>query len=190
MLRPLGDMAARTRVAVLGSNHFSKAEGRSAMLRILGGIAFVNTPRHVNIVTLDAQDKDRRLLLPAKANLTDKKTGLAFRIRQTALTESKPILSTRIEWESEPVTITADEALAALKQNGFHSAKAGAIAFLRDALAEGPKPAREVTANAAVAGYSERTIQRAREALQIRPAKTGPDGGWVWGLPDAADDPR
>ncbi len=187
VLKPLGDMAARTRVAVLGSNHFSKAEGRSAMLRILGGVAFVNTPRLVTIVTPDAEDEDRRLFLPAKANLTGRKTGLAFRIRPIALPDSKTISATRVEWDSEPVMVTADEALAALKQNagGVGSAKAAAIAFLRAALADGPKPAREVAAQAAEAGHSQMTVQRAREALQIKPTKTGENGGWIWALPGA-----
>ena len=184
VLKPLGDMAARTRVAVLGSNHFSKIEGRSALLRILGGTAFVNAPRLVHIVTEDAQDKDRRLLLPAKANLTGRKTGLAFRIQQTALADSRNILATRIAWDGEPVTVTADEALAALKQNaGGRTLKAGAIVFLREALADGPKPAREVAAQAAEAGYTRNTILSAREALGIHSTKSAMNGGWIWTLP-------
>ncbi len=186
VLKPLGDAAARTRVAILGSNHFSKAEGRSVMRRMLGAAAFVNAPRIVFVVTPDPEDPERRLLLPAKANLTGKKTGLAFRIRPTGVGERERIPATRIAWDSEAVTMTADDALAALKQNdGGAGAKARAMAFLAEALADGPKPARDVGALAAEAGYSERTVQRAREALRIKPAKTGADGGWTWTLPGA-----
>jgi putative DNA primase/helicase len=69
---------------------------------------------------------------------------------------------------------------------GGDSAKAQAIAFLRDALADGSKPANEVAALAADAGYSQRTVRRAREALQIKPSKkTGANGEWIWALQDS-----
>jgi hypothetical protein len=48
----------------------------------------------------------------------------------------------RVVWEAEPVTITANQALAAEADGTEHrSAKAEAEAFLREILANGPVPA-------------------------------------------------
>ncbi len=184
VLTPLTEMAIRTRVAVLGNTHFAKNGGKSALLRILGSVAFVNTPRLVFVVVPDPEHKGRRLVLSAKANLTGEQSGLAFRIEQTLVGDRQNIPATRIAWEKDALTITADEALASLKAaEGARTGKAEAMDFLRAELAHGPQPARRMAALAAEAGHSPRSVQVAREALGIKPTKSGPDGGWVWALP-------
>ena len=95
-------MAARTRTAVLCNNHFSKGGG-SANNRMIGIVAFINYCRAGFIVTPDAQDESRLLLMPSKMNIAPIKFGLAYRIESVLLDgQSEEILTSRICWETEP----------------------------------------------------------------------------------------
>ena len=77
-------MAARTRTAVLCNNHFSKGGG-SANNRMIGSVAFINYCRAGFIVTPDAGDDTRLLLMPSKMNIAPIKHGLAYRIESVVL---------------------------------------------------------------------------------------------------------
>jgi hypothetical protein len=65
--------------------------------------------------------------------------------------------------------------------------------FLTEALRGGAVPARDVKREALDAGISAKSLRSAREALGIKPEKSGYEGGWVWALPkmpkDAQDAP-
>jgi putative DNA primase/helicase len=186
VLEPLGEMAARLRVAIICNNHFSKGGG-SANSRIIGSVAFVNQARAAFIVTPDEDDDTRMLLIPSKMNIAPIRHGLAYRIEGCLVEfEGKEIPTSRIMYESAPITITADQALAAMEGNGqARTDKAEASDFLHDILATGPLPAKQVKAEATEAGISTKSLRSAREALGIKPEKTGfgGDGGWVWSLP-------
>jgi putative DNA primase/helicase len=186
VLEPLGEMAARLRVAVICNNHFSKAGG-SANTRVLGSVAFVNQARAAFIVTPDEDDETRMLLIPSKMNIAPIRHGLAYRIEGCLIEfEGKEIPTSRIMFESAPITISADQALAAMEGNGqARTDKADAADFLQDILANGPLPAKQVKAEAIEAGISAKSLRSAREGLKIKPEKTGfgDQGGWVWALP-------
>jgi RecA-family ATPase len=184
VLEPLGEMAARLRVAVICNNHFSKGGG-SANSRVIGSVAFVNQARAAFIVTPDEDDDTRMLLIPSKMNIAPIRHGLAYRIEGCLVEfEGNEIATSRIMYESAPITITADQALAAIEGNGqARTDKAEASDFLQDILANGPLPAKQVKADAIGAGISAKSLRSAREALNIKPEKTGFEGGWVWALP-------
>ena len=114
VLEPLGEMASRLRVAVICNNHFSKGGG-SANSRVIGSVAFVNQARAAFIVTPDEDDDTRMLLIPSKMNIAPIRHGLAYRIEGCLVEfEGKEIATSRIMYESAPITITADQALAAM----------------------------------------------------------------------------
>jgi putative DNA primase/helicase len=184
VLEPLGEMAARLRVAVICNNHFSKGGG-NANSRVIGSVAFVNQARAAFIVTPDEDDETRMLLIPSKMNIAPIRHGLAYRIEGCLVeSEGKEIATSRIMFESRPITISADQALAAMEGNGqTRTDKAEAIDFLSDALASGPMAAKDVKKEAAGAGISAKSLRSAREALAIKPEKSGFEGGWVWALP-------
>jgi putative DNA primase/helicase len=184
VLEPLGEMASRLGVAILCNNHFSKGGG-SANSRIIGSVAFTAQARAVFIVTPDEADDTRLLLIPSKMNIAPIKYGLAYRIEGCLIQhDGADIATSRIMYESSPITISADQALAALDGNSEHrSEKSEAIDFLMDALRGGPVSAKEVKKEAADAGISSKSLRSAREALGIKPEKTGFEGGWVWSLP-------
>jgi putative DNA primase/helicase len=187
-LAPLGEMAARLRTAVVAVTHFSKGDGRSAVNSFIGSIAFVANARTAFIVTRDPDDENRRLFVQAKNNIAANGGGLAFRVEQHLLDGG--IVASCIAWESEKITRTADEILAANSQSGDAPERSEAEAFLREMLASGPRLAAEMEAEAKGASISSRTLRRARKKLGIKPyreAETGEglgsDGHWYWALP-------
>jgi putative DNA primase/helicase len=184
VLEPLGEMAARLRVAVICNNHFSKGGG-SANSRVIGSVAFVNQARAAFIVTPDEEDETRMLLIPSKSNIAPIRHGLAYRIEGCLVEfEGVEIPTSRIMYETTPITITADQALAALDGAGENrSEKSEAIDFLTDALRGGPVSAKDIKKEAADAGISSKSLRSAREALGVKPEKSGFEGGWVWSFP-------
>jgi putative DNA primase/helicase len=107
--------------------------------------------------------------------------GLSFRLEQTIVADT--IVASRVAWDAEPVTTTADQALAAeAAGDGSRTARGDAEEFLRELLASGPIPQKEVKGAAEGAGLAWATVRRAKDRLGIKPHKAGMDGGWLWGL--------
>jgi putative DNA primase/helicase len=176
VLDPLGEFAARKMVAVVCNNHFSKGGG-NANSRIIGSVAFVNQARVAFIVTPDEGDDTRMLLIPSKMNIAPMRSGLAYRIEGCLIEhEGVSIPTSRIMYESTPISITADQALAALDSNaGSKPAEADLEAFFRDVLGCRPIDVSEVETMARAAGLlgenqrlaQNKAFQRARKALGV-----------------------
>ena len=187
VLEPLGEMAERTRVAILSVTHFSKAGANNttkALHRFIGSIAFTGAPRTAFAVIEDGEQEGRRLFLHAKNNLASPPQGLAFRLEQALVGDG--IVASRIVWEAEPVAITADEALAAdAAGTETRTAKAEAITFLEAALADGSRPAAEVERAARDHGLASKAIRSARKALGVKIERDGFGSGSksMWSLP-------
>jgi hypothetical protein len=81
-------------------------------------------------------------------------------------------------WSSDPVRISADEALAAAAKKVTF----GAVDFLQQALSEGPMDQTEIVRRGREAGFSEKNLRTAREKLGVTPRKEGfgAGGRWVW----------
>lgn len=179
LLAPLNALAQRTGAAFMLVSHLNKGAGGSALYRTTGSLAFVAAARAAFLVTRDRDNPVRRLMLPAKCNLSPDTTGLAYTMETVDTSAgSQPVIA----WEPEPVTVTADEALAVEASEG-RTEREEATAWLCDYLAAGPKTAREVQAAARDAGLTLATVRRAKDALGVRTTKTRFDGGWEWALP-------
>ncbi len=177
LLAPLVNLAAEHGMALLAVSHLNKSAG-PAMYRTTGSLAFVAAARAAYAVARDKENPARRLVLPLKCNLSTDSTGLAYRI--SLGDNGAPV----IQWEPEPVTVSADEALAVMREDeGERGERQEAADWLTDFLANGPKSAKEIQAAAREYGLAWRTVRRAQTALGIRPAKTRFDGGWEWALP-------
>ncbi len=180
VLTPLAQLAGEKRVAILAVTHLRKGDG-VAMYRAMGSLAFVAAARAAWAVVRDKHDARRRLMLAVKNNLAaDVATGLAFTIEPHG-TGGAPVVC----WEREPVTITADEAMAPEpKRRGPSSDEHDqAVEFLREALAVESRLAGEVIDEAVNgSGIAKRTLDRARKTLGVvafRPENPGP---WWWRL--------
>jgi hypothetical protein len=184
LLAPLCELAARQRVAVIAISHLSKMAGAKALMRVIGSLAFVAAARAAYLVASDPADNRRRLFLPMKNNLGPTSDGLAFRIEgATAYSSAGPLVTSRVSWESEPVTITADEALQAEYPPRRNSALDDARQWLHQALVYGSAPVSEIQRRAEAEGIALATLRRAARELQVKRVKSGMKGGWHWSLP-------
>ena len=90
-----------------------------------------------------------------------------------------------------PVTITANEALAAGRAAKREPSKLEkATQFLREQLQNGPKAVKDIEKAAENENLSWRTVETAKELLHVSTRKTALGGGWVWELTDQAVQPR
>jgi hypothetical protein len=194
VLEPVGQLAESTRSAIASVTHFSKGSagpGGKALHRFIGSIAFVGAPRAAFAVMEDPEDGNRRLVLCAKNNLVAMPQGLAFRLAQTIVADN--IVASHVVFESQPVSQTADQVLAAGNASPEdRSAKADCMDMLRELLADGPHPAKETETQCAAAGYTPKVVRTARKALQINVHREGFGRGSkvLWSLPAAAPDPH
>jgi putative DNA primase/helicase len=128
------------------------------------------------------------LLRHAKNNLAPKRQGLAYRLEQTVLDSG--IVASRLVWDSKPVTVSADEALAAEAEGKQQTALTKGIEFLKGLLAKGPVPHKQVKENVEAAGFSWATIKRAKQAAGIDHFREGglaDKGEWLWRLPQGSN---
>jgi hypothetical protein len=176
VLGPLTEFAARYHVTINGITHVGKTPTHQAVHRVLGSVAYSNAARAVWFVLLDPENAERRLMLPAKANLTPIRTGLAFTIKDGV-----------IVWEPEPITtrlcdVLADPQKRQRSTERFQKAKAWLLKLLQE---KGPTPSAEVISRARLVGISKNLVWEARGDLpQIRalPPSGETQSDWRWGL--------
>jgi len=172
----LTELAARYGVAVVVISHLNKSTAQgTALHRVTGSLGFTAAARAAYLVERDPENPDDRLFLPLKNNLGDDQTGFRFRL------DGEPGNTPRVEWDADPVTITADELLAQ-KTGKEPTAQADAERWLCDVLADGPVESNRIKRMALRDGYSWRTIRRAQKNLGIKPKKSGFENGWTWTL--------
>jgi putative DNA primase/helicase len=181
LLSPLGELAAKHGAAIVCVSHLNKGGGGEALLRVTGSLAFVAASRAAFLIVRDKEDKHRRLFLPIKNNIGNDESGLAFSVESHSLPGG--IETSRVSWEGEPVTITADEAMAPQGDPEERSALDDAKEFLNNLLADGPVSSKQLKGDAEGAGHSWQTIRRAQKALGIEAHKEGMKGPWLWRLP-------
>ena len=195
-LAPLSDLAAAHSAAVVCVSHLNKGGGNGgseALMRVTGSIAFVAAARAAYLVVRDDEDSNRRLFLPLKNNIGSDQNGLAFALESHQLPSG--IDTCRVMWERQPVTITADQALAS--QSGDRSKTDEAKEYLLKALKNDlgtyiEVPSLEIEQGARANGISGATLRIAKKALGVKAIKKGqpgkPDtpGKWYLQLPPPA----
>jgi len=178
ILGPLAALAERTRVAVVGILHLTKAAQRRLLNRAQGSIAFVAAARVVLSVGQDPNVPGRRLLVSIKNNLGPQAPALAFRITEDGL-----------RWDAEPVVGSADALLAQDEAPTRSESKEReqAAEFLRQLLNGGPVASKQVEADAKANGIAQRTLWRAKSDLGILAergkSQEGKPAAWYWMLP-------
>jgi putative DNA primase/helicase len=186
VLRPLERLAQDVGVAIVCVLHLNKAGGTEAMTRVSGSLAFVAAARAAFLVTAHPDDAEQRLLLSIKSNLGPKPSGLAYRVEgRTVEGKGDRLISTSgIVWTDEPVTLTADEALAAQASAGEdRTERDEATDWLLEALANGPRSRPELERRAKADGVSWRLVRRRAKVLGVEMGLSGFGGPGVWRLP-------
>jgi hypothetical protein len=175
VLGPLASLAERRGVAVLGVMHLTKNNQQQALYRAPGSIAFIAAARMVFCVGKDPDNSDRRIMAHVKNNISTPPPSLAFEFVDDMLV-----------WNSEPTNITADAILAGPHSIEERAARQDAAEFLRELLAESPVQSKKIFKDARDNGFSEATIRRAKEKLNIHTFHVGKPGdrdqSWYWQL--------
>lgn len=180
LLSPLAKLAGVYGVAVLGVSHLNKSAG-AAIYRTMGSLAFTAAARAVWAVTKDSDDEARRLLLPVKNNLGPDTGGLAYRIQAQAH-------AAIIEWEPDPVHVDVSEALVHAVRDEERSGRDEAAEWLTDVLRDRPVAVKELRKESTAAGFSWRTIERAKRAAGAIAIKADFSAGWRWTLREDRQD--
>jgi hypothetical protein len=158
-----------------------------------GSIGLVGASRAAYILGPDPTDRSdvnerRRVLAVNKFNLGPRPSSLAFTLVDTD--HGQP----RLEWEPEPVNITANAILNAAEGHGGErdggDKTAAAERLLTDMLSMGWRVASDIDNAATEQGISLATLNRARKRLgtrsvQINPARPG--AFWVLWLPSVVN---
>ena len=184
VLAPLSGLAERQQLAVVGVAHMNKDSAAKLLARVGGSVAFGAAPRSVLAFARHPDDPDgeqgiERVIVHAKSNHGAYAPSLAARIESRNVIEVGEVARLVVDGECE---ISADDLGA--QGGGDRSDREEAREWLADELADGEwHEGREVKARAKAAGYSVRTLQRARVGLQIEDRREGFPAVSEWRLP-------
>jgi hypothetical protein len=180
VLSRLVRLAQRTGAAVVMVRHFNKDGDKKAMYRGGGSVAWTMTSRSAMVVGAHPDNADVRVLAMGKCNLGPKPRSITYTVEQVGEQADAPI---RVRW-GELVDLTADDVTRA--EPAAPAMLKSAEQFLRDLLAGGPLPAKEVVRLAKDAGHSKRTLDRAKQNLKVTSSWAYAEGGKkyrAWELP-------
>jgi hypothetical protein len=185
-LAPLQEAARRHGFAVLLVRHLNKSGGSKAIYRGMGSIGVIGAARFGLIVAEDPTDPapqgERRMVLAThKNNVSRWAPSLAFRI-----VDSPEHGAGVVEWEG-PVELRADDLFEPVKRSS--PVQDDAESFLAAALSTGPRPTKEVEAEAEGFGVSLTALRRARRSLRVECQRKGfgAEGAYYLSLPEDGD---
>jgi len=174
-LMPLKHLAERTNVAVVMIRHLNKRGGRQAMYRGGGSIGITASMRSSLLIAKCPHEPNLRVLAQIKSNLGPLAPSLLFE------PVSGPDGIVQIEWRGE-CDYTPDELLAPPDVNNGRLAEA--MAFVTKILAEGRVEQKQIKLEAIKKGMAYRTVERAKELLDVVSEREGFGPGsvcyWRW----------
>ena len=193
-LQPLVDLAAEMDCAIYGVTHFTKGTaGRDPIERVTSSLAFGALTRVVTVAMKLPEGGDHpkgaRLLARAKSNIGLDGGGFYYFIEVGPVIGYPEIENTRVLW-GRPVEGTARELLARAEALSPDDGKTSeAVTWLKEALADGPREAKDLLAEAKRNGIARTTLQRAKVMLKVQSSKVGFAKGWGWYLSEDSIQP-
>lgn len=195
-LEPLGRLASETECTIIGLAHFNKSVNDDPLNLVTGSRAFTAFVRSVIAIARDPDSEDGQCIISQVKNNLGRldQPNLTYVVRPVTVKadageacETARLVFTG-ESEKSVRDILADTATAADR-----SERAECAAWLRDALGAGPRRTKEIEAEATAAGFSSRTLTRARkragvDAVQKPTGSKGRNEWWLQ-LPAKADSP-
>ena len=181
-LEGLRVLADRHDLAVVLVMHLTKASAGKALHRLSGSGAYGQLVRSALLAAIDPDDDARAAVAHIKHNLTGRQPTLGYQVNAEGFF-----------WLGERDDLDGEQ-LAGHDTDGERSARDEAEDFLVQTLADGPRNAADVVAEAKSTGISERTLRTVKRRLGVASSKAGMGGGWQWSLPEggtkAAKDAR
>jgi hypothetical protein len=191
-LTPLSQMLEQTRCSAVGLVHFRKAFGFDALEQISGSGAWGQVVRAAIALVRDpeSEDEKRVIMSQAKNNLgRSDLPSLTYTFQGVAIPTAygKPAEVSKIVWGEESAW-TVEEVLAGKSTDKAMSTLEMATAWLEAHLADGERVLKgDIIEAAEEAGYSSRTIDRAKKQLPIVTHRDGSRGPWTWQLANDTD---
>jgi hypothetical protein len=178
---PLAAIAERHGCAIVTVRHLNKSRGGgNASNAGMGSVDFYAAARSVLLVGKDPDNESKRALCQIKNNLA-------------ALGEpqSYTIEGGKFYWTGAS-DLTAGRILSFASDDDERNAQAEAVEFLRAALKDGARPAKEIYGESKHQGLTEQNLRTARKRLGVKPVKEGGGFGgkgakWMWRLPNMQD---
>lgn len=185
-LGPIAKLLAEHHAAGLVVRHLNKSGGSHAVYRGGGSIAIIGAARTGMLVARDPDDDTARVLAATKSNLAELPESFGYRVTPSGGTA-------RVEWTGTS-THNATSLLAAEGAEPVEPTAADECAeWLRSELAPGPRRTSDLKRDARAAGFSWRTVERAKSSVNVsaRRANAGGTrgaGAWIWAMPGDARD--
>ena len=142
LLTPVSKFAAEHDTSIIMISHPPKTKNAPAVHKFSGSMAFVAAARAAFLIMADPEDRQRRLILPIKHNSGNDKNGLSFKIEK--VTTDSGIETSRVVWDSDPVSESADYYLSQDQSIKRPSKTDEAECWLKEHLEEGPQLARDL----------------------------------------------
>jgi hypothetical protein len=185
VMEGIADAMDGTRCAFVGIIHNNKRGDADSISKILGASSVVGVARAVWGFGYDADDKTLRHMLLVKGNLSEKRTGMNYKLFNMAIKldngedDGQPVC----DWQGE-TDEDADDMLAKKREkarNGGAELKGDAAQMmLTRELANGWRLLRDLHRIREKESISESTMKRARHALGVISTKSAP---WMWAMP-------
>ena len=173
ILNRLSILAADHDLVALVIRHWTKGDRGKALYRGGGSIDIIGVARSALAVAQHPDDDTLRVVAHVKHNLSERGVSQLYEIKVVEGKE-RPVLFWRGELE-----LTADDLQASTPTDP--KAREQAEDFLTKKLGKGPRPARELFAEARAEGISKRTLERAKEATGVKAKKI--KDRWTWSFP-------
>lgn len=181
LLSPFKEWCKLRDLAMIFITHVNKGGGAkvSAMMRVMGSVAWVNAVRSAHIFTRDPQDPDRRLFVGMKNNVGAERKGLAYRI--VSADANDPDGPAKIEWLGE-VDVSADEAMN--NEQKHRPKRIEAVEWLEELFADRMEiPSKEIWKGKEATTISDNGLKEAKDEMGIQASRTVDTDGvqaWVW----------
>ena len=187
LFRSLTAVARRRNVVVLATAHLSKTPAHRPIYRVRGSLEYVSAARSVLLLTTDSHDPTRRILHQIKSSYGPLAAPLAFHIQSVSPpsipSSSVPPSVPSLIWDENPVPTLPPHLLDLSLER--QSVLRDASSWLLMILSSGPRPTREIRADAARIGIANGTLYRAKALLRIPANKPSINDPWSWSLPDS-----
>jgi AAA domain len=188
-LAPLNALADATATAILIVADLNKGLGTDPLQRLGGSIGIPAAARSVLLLGRDPDDPDgeqgsQRVLAHVKSNVSELSPSLCFNV-EAAMAGSTCVETARIVQTGISRYSGSDLLVSDRRERGPKLAEA--VAYLDRALADGPRPVKELKAEAKEFGITEQTLNRAKQRLGVDSVKLDFSRGWAWRLAKKAD---
>jgi hypothetical protein len=172
----LKGLAERTGAAIVAVRHLNKSMSGNPLYRGGGSIGIIGAARCGLLLAADPDDPERRILASTKGNLGRPPPSLVFRlVAPPGSHVARVVWDGESQWQGDQLL---RESISGVASRSLH---AEAQEWLRAALADGPRPAREVLREAGEAGLGRNLLYAARKLEGVHIGKEQvPGGRWVW----------